>query len=1111
MSEKTTLTQKQRFERNEKIREYHLEHKDKIHDDVDAFSVASLAEHFGVTYSVIENIEKSLRAQKKLQKRDGFVTPTGEFEESTALRKSQRLPWIRRHKNWSVERLQAKLGFESIPKLRKFADQYKIRLKHVKSGKSSRTTESTLEKKINERLAERIAHGDLVSPTIGVDKLFEFLREEFAKELKETQISFTKAGFRARIDEVYWIKDRLDLLTEVMQSGLPDPIDEFCKSNRTVPRGMVEVMAKYTKGITSRVADPVNFIPGLGRLDLNEMDPEEINRFRLPNATASDPYVVPVEDSAFTVSVINGPNIGLAYDIDIERNVPRRALAESRVRGAKAVVISGLFDLDLKKAAGPLKVHRALVSGLKVKPELLEVSYQEQARKILAGRKDITAKDTRLLYLTIAERLELVVDAWHKITHRPKNRKNEKLGNEPEFDGSVLIVFGHKEEELITSAAYWEARWLTLQEQKNLGTLINLKGHELDEALEELAPDVDPSKNPKIIKLQEELTALERRRAKTIISDVSEEDLTRQFRRILPLVVKKFESVIPNSKVIGLGTSYVQFGDKVVEFNVPDHTKPTSTLLTGYTKSYAPKVLRGTMADSVVILHPHAPSHRCVDRSRDAKGKRRSLLVHVAPITIDGNFLRKRLKNTVRKVHPVSKLIFSVEFEPGMLVLDFHNNIVDGYPTAVSALALHEGLEKDKDGGWKHLHLPLMHDPVLRYINLCIRTDLHYGSRNREQVWDPIEGQYIGCDEMIALLLKRAGLYYTSDFPFHMESMLDDGVQANHLLLWQQQPNPQELPQAKIDKLHQEWRKRSEKATKLSDLRAILDEAAQLNLRQFLLRPPDWLQNQLRYLCHRYVDENIDFFGSVLSKALSANLILRGVSDIEGSAGDTRNLGFISTGSGNHGTKGTKGEMTEGWLISDRIWLRLLGDLKNDKWRKFCLEFGEEELRRLVRAPLYSNISTAWGTIQAPGGYEWAFDLRSSPPKMKGWTDTLAGWVFVDPSRGNYARFYENPVSDTEVDRVVIKACGDKHFHAAARVPYALYVMGAPCTHTDQFAEMAGGLPPNSTGISSVCLPKDGPNSGPIIVRFFPFERLKYFVEHPEVEVDWNAMFPNPL
>lgn len=337
--------------------------------------------------------------------------------------------------------------------------------------------------------------------------------------------------------------------------------------------------------------------------------------------------------------------------------------------------------------------------------------------------------------------------------------------------------------------------------------------------------------------------------------------------------------------------------------------------------------------------------------------------------------------------------------------------------------------------------------------------------------------------------------------------MNDDGVQGNHLRIWQQQPDPQELPQAKIDALHQEWKVRSDKARSLADIRDIMEEAAKLNLRQFLLRPPDWLQNQLRYLCHRYVDQNIGFFGSVLSKALTTQLVFRGMSHFEGTLYDSRDIGCINTGSGNHATKGTGGEMTEGWLISDRIWLRLLGDPNHPMWR----ELGEEKLRSLVRSPLYSNIFVAWGTVQAPGGYEWAFDLRSSPPKMKGWTDTLAGWVFVDPSRGNYARLYENPESNVEEGRVVIKTCGDKHFHASARTPYAQYVMCAPCTHTDQFAEMAGGLPPNSTGITSICLPKDGPGSGPIIVRFFPFEHLKYFVEHPEVEIDWNAMFPNPL
>jgi hypothetical protein len=153
-----------------------------------------------------------------------------------------------------------------------------------------------------------------------------------------------------------------------------------------------------------------------------------------------------------------------------------------------------------------------------------------------------------------------------------------------------------------------------------------------------------------------------------------------------------------------------------------------------------------------------------------------------------------------------------------------------------------------------------------------------------------------------------------------------------------------------------------------------------------------------------------------------------------------------------------------------------------------------------VRAPLYGNQFIAWGTIQAPGGYEWGVDFRDTPTGAVNWGDTLLGVIRNDLQRGNYNRIMEG--------KVTLKLYGDKHFFAFAQTPWAVYHMSAADCHTDLYGER--GFPPNNSGMSFVGLPAEGPQSGPVLCRFLPFDHLKRFFENGE-KFDWQAFLPDPL
>ena len=846
-------------------------------------------------------------------------------------------------------------------------------------------------------------------------------------------------------------------------------------------------------GVVKNTLNAEPLLRGMGRLDLGEINPKELLKYELPEASFENPWKIPAGKFATVMALV--PNVGILYKREsIEDNVTRRALAEARYRGVDAVIISGLFDIDVTKAAGPNKVYRSLLSGLRTKPENLAPSYQDEARRILREQK-LSPAQIELVYVTFAERFNFILNAWHTISYRPKDVKKPELGNEPEYQGPILLVLGYKEELLIAAVAYAEARIATIQQQAQAKAGYKMAIRALKEGQEH-----DFSK--------EEMEFLEEEKerwldmvGRTIITDVAEDLFRLLFKRTSALVVKKLQETIPNSKVIGIGSCTVQLGDSdtgKITVHIPSDGGTPHNILAKFGATHGTAVLRGEMAPATVIMHPHALHYGEAVRECDANGKRGEARIYVAPIALDDRYIRSQLSDTIRRIHSISKVVFNGQFMPGVLMLDYNNDTINGHPVSVVSLGTSEKNQKKAGIKTEHVHVPLMHDTVARYIYGVSHTDLHYGSRNRVGIWCEEFQRFLGVDEAFNHLLRRQGLCDTSDFPFHFTILNDDSTQGNHFQV-QQQPHPHELPLWKIEEILKKFRSKIEDSKDPNERTELLKKMQRLLLRQHAVRPPDWYLNQLRLFLKKYVQDNIDIISSTLKKATDNGLVFKGISefgDTEVNPEDERDIGCYNFGTSNHELKTTNREMISGPIAAL---------LANAELRAHYAEWRDTDKRelldRLVCSPLYSNRTFAWGTLKAPGGYEYAMDLRDTPPRMSGWNDVVSGWVKTDPSRGNYQRFADK--------KFALKWAGDKHFHSVSMVANALYIIGGPGTETDLFGEW--GFPPNNTGISMVGLPKDGPDSGPIIIRYFPFSRLKFHIENPQVPFDWKAFLPNPL
>lgn len=883
---------------------------------------------------------------------------------------------------------------------------------------------------------------------------------EFAEKLDGRRL--TKFALKSRLPKLVWTHKVIEGLKLAIRTNqnLEEYRQEHCG---WIPEAMFAKKAKFYRGITDFHAT-AQFIAGMGRLSTEDLGADAEN-FEFPNYSYAEPCKV-AAGPEWTLAFVNGANIGIAHNRLIAENPVRRALSDAQRRGDAAVVISNGLTMDLKKAAGATKVYRAQVSGLHVKPEHLPPSYQAEAARILRDKPL-----GKVVYMPTQAKFLAFQDAWHKITHKPDGS--------PEYTGRVIYPLGHNEEELINSATYDEVRYLTILEQKRLEAEIAAAKSELADAYR--ADDEDA-----IEKWERKVEALTQERAMTIITNVSDEDIERRRRRMRALLAKKLQEAIPNCEVVSQGSVHLRVGDHSIKVVIPGNVHINDGLLASYVDESGAEIFRDTMARTVVVCHPYALNHRMVGRDDyDKNGQRDSAEVHVAPMCVDEEYLRNRLRHSTKSVHPISKVLKSEQFQPGVLVFKRTNGIVTGDSFPIAKL-------DNTKATASNFAYPY---PETKYIWVAENTDIHFGSRSREVVWDDETQCFLGSTEAGFRMMRRSGLMERGRMPIHIVTVNDDWTQGNHFET-HQQPDPRERPYRDIERYWQERQRELANLLRKGDTEGALQltrEMAKFNLGQFLIRGLDWVQPQMLEVLHRHLDPNIDFYSAVLANAKDSKLVIRGISEINGSGFDNRDVAVINFGSGNHLAATVEDALTEGVFYAEHAKGKLA---QLPAWRN-----DPDFLERHVRAPLYSNQYFAWGTVKAPGGYEWGLNFMNSPARLTSWSDPLAGVVNNDRARGDSAGHQKG--------RVTLKTFGDKHFFAAVHTPYARYFMCAANTRTDLYGER--GFPPNNTGIGFVGLPVDGPDAGPVLVRPIRFNQIRDYFNDPKASFDWEKFLPNAV
>jgi len=945
------------------------------------------------------------------------------------------------------------------------------------------TDKNELQKKLNARIKELVDSGCLLKKD-GLGKLHRQIMQEFRG------CKLTKQGLGQRAIKIIWNKETDKALQEVVRNNpmltketLKDVLkEEFCRLYPYIPFDEAQKRALWHRGITKKRM-PIGrnkTLPGIGRIGL-DLKPSELKEFKMPIHAFANPFKIEVRDSEnWSLMFLNGSNIGTRHGGDIVGNVSRRALSDANERGDAAIIATNIISVDFKKTAGPPRVGRALVFGDNVNPDLIkEPEYRKIVERILAEHPV-----DEIIYRTVEEVVDDILNGWLKISLKPDNK--------PEYKGPVYIVLGNNENDLIKAAAYWEIRWWTIKKQNELRD--KLSRIKTARKAAEKREEFDLVKN-----LGEQEESLLSQLHRTTMSNVATQEWQRFYDHARAVVVKKIEKAIPNAKIIGQDTSFVEIGGKKIEISIPSHRKVTDALLPDYTLKYGSKNLQERLAPLAVICHPWALQGRQTVREAEYNGQRGSTKVFVAPIAIDNAYLKKVLKASTSQDHQLARAVFSEGFKPGVLRLDCVSGVADADFLSVESLASFKEYPKKRRKSRNAIY-----DRGSKYIWIEVSSDPHWGSRAKEFITCNIpsserKGLRLGMTEAVSEMMRYGGLCRNGNMRVHLFVTPDDQSQGQHFPA-RTQIHPHQLSAQMIETQAQKILQDMEEAKKTGDIDKVSEVIQKLNDfygYQIEVRASDYPLDQMLQVMERSIETNVDVFREILKSANRAGVVIRGVGEfanVKHGGHDTRNCGIINIGSGNHFERTVEQEIAEGPLYAKHLRAILS---RYPEWRD-----KEKLLEKMVVAPLYSGEFIGWATVQVSGGHEYGLDIRATPTRMAGWGDTLLGATRNMPMRGNYSRIFNNRLP-------ILCLYGDKHFFGTAVTDCAIHHMCASGTHTDRFGEL--GFPPNNTGVSFVGLPVDGPDRGPILVRILPFDIIKGFVEDSPRPFDWDNFLPNPV
>ncbi len=637
-----------------------------------------------------------------------------------------------------------------------------------KNEKETKKPAENIAQKIESELSELLRSGFLAKKESGgMLELLRISRAKIGKDEKMPEFLTHVKKFRAKIDDLIWDKNALDLVKKFVRGGTDDFAPVY-KQLSHIPKKLIDEKAKNVRGITPGESEKKStlFEAGIGRI-ATDAEVERVQKagvFELQSYTLAHPFKIEVKHkNDFQVMVVNGPHMGLEYNRVLDENTLRNLFRHAKRIGVDVIVITaGFMWMDMKKSSGRLTTHRALYSGLNFDPDVIDPEYRDEAIEIRAN-----LPPDRIGFQTRREKVMNAFGGWKKIT--------EHKNGSPITEGiPVFIIFGYPEEEMIDTAAHEHLRYLKTCMELEARTERKAKEAELVYA-RAASGGAETNEIQRLRDDVQRLLRLEKR--KSANTNIEAEDHKRFVKIIRTLLISWYEKAIPNAKFIGQGTVVCEIGGRKIEISQATEESPTEADITHLIKSVGQRDLNGALPDAILGAGAYNLNARWSARECMRGTETDQVQVWQLPVFINRDYVRGAKAELMKKGSPTEKLVSDESFEPGAFVLGMTDGVWNSHPLPVSMFAQRYPKTTSRSGSPKE---------IVWYVE----GDQHAGNAAKEYVYDARTKQMLPMEVAASELFMREFVEKGKSLPFHGFSSHGDSTQGHHFLT-EQNRHPQ--------------------------------------------------------------------------------------------------------------------------------------------------------------------------------------------------------------------------------------------------------------------------------------------------------------------------------
>ena len=915
-------------------------------------------------------------------------------------------------------------------------------------------------------LNEQVNSGELKN--LGLDGLYKAVRKKFA----EVTHGLTKKAFRQKVEKIVWTKERSKLVSDVVGThGKLDRVIDVLGS--LIPRELIEGKAKNIRGIRPKgsVTDDELFQAGVGRL-LTDNEMRTVKPRDLLNYTHDKPFSVDVQPDRWDLFFLAAPHIGSMYNPVIDGNWVRNYVRLAQSTGANAIVIpSGFLWMDVM-ISGSRKPHRAEISGLEHDYRYVDADYKVVHKELL---RELGLEGLDVEFITTREMVrEAIYGGYRKVMLH-------KDGLPIFTNGPVYILLDALMEDVIESAVQAFVRYIT----RRMKNRVALRESEVKSLLKFALSEGDAKG---IDKYNNELRRLENLRGRYIMTYAGQ-TMQRRYRKIIRTeLINWIEEAIPNSKVVSMGSVVFQMGKngRLLEVKQVSHKRVAENELGRILEGSGAAELRGNKADIVVVSSPFSP-HASWSRRESPDGKNRRTADYIQlPVAIDGGYVRSQLHYLIKNVDQLERLVSHPRFEGAALRLRYGSGLLSIEKLSIDMVKIRH----PKGHTEKHpIQTP--------YVYVLASGDVHKGSKALVWMHDPQQHILLTMETAIATIFTRAFTDKGKKLPIHAYLDPGDSHEGDH---YGTSKSVHPLTQLMGDE-QRRWRKVIAESNNMSErqLHEVLEKMAQHTVMQQAIRGEDWPMRQIIDYFRESLRARARFFHEILKSYRSAKLRMSGVNELLGSEQlyDWRDMGPITFISGQHFGKTMEFHLQEGPLSMLYTIARILALEK-------C-EFGEEELEKFVRGPLFEQESIGYGVLSSSAdkrAVEYGLTIRHAPTqKGKQSGHPLLKALGRTMEMGDYQEIFAG--------KHLVEITGDIHRIGAIFGPGVSLFSTGPCTQSSGFGARIA-VARSTPGALIIGLPVWGLDAGPIKVMALTHDFIGAYLRKPW-EIDWNVFFENAL